>query len=190
MWAPTAILFGCSSRRTRLIKYVICFVSWAALICSASAADRPNIILILADDLGYSDLGCDGGEIDTPSIDALAAGGVRLTQFYNSARCCPTRASLLTGLYPSQAGSGDFTTPNPSPKCGPGYLGRLNDHCVTLAEVLKPAGCGCYYVGKWYMLSGTGRPIFRFRLRQTGRTSTMKFISAAGIRSARNASNG
>jgi arylsulfatase A-like enzyme len=85
------------------MKCVICFVSWAALICSASAADRPNIILILADDLGYSDLGCYGGEIDAPSIDALAAGGVRFTQCYNSARCYPSRASLITGLYPSQA---------------------------------------------------------------------------------------
>jgi arylsulfatase len=112
--------------------------------------------LILADDLGYSDLGCYGGEIDTPNIDELARGGARFTQFYTSARCCPTRASLMTGLYPAQAGIADFTTPQPAPKLGPGYLGRLRDDCVTLAEVLKPAGYACYYVGKWHMHPETG----------------------------------
>src|SRR5262245_12667472 len=70
------------------------------------AADKPNIVIILTDDMGYSDLGCYGGEIRTPNLDALAAGGLRFTQFYNTARCCPTRASLLTGLYPHQAGVG------------------------------------------------------------------------------------
>ncbi|MEM1069557.1 MAG: sulfatase-like hydrolase/transferase [Planctomycetota bacterium] len=122
--------------------------------------DQPNIILILADDLGYSDLGCYGGEMNTPNIDALAAKGVRLTQVYNSARCCPSRASLMTGLYPTQAGIGDFTTNKPNPTRGPGYLGRLNDNCATIAEVLKPAGYGCYYVGKWHLHQDTG-PIKR-----------------------------
>ncbi len=126
----------------------------------ALSSDRPNIVLILADDLGYSDLGCYGGEINTPNINALAGGGVRFTQFYNSARCCPSRASLMTGLYPSQAGIGDFTTNSPDRKRGPGYLGRLNDECATIAEVLKPAGYGCYYVGKWHMHPETG-PITR-----------------------------
>ena len=70
---------------------------------------RPNIILMLADDMGYSDLGCYGSEIHTPHIDALARGGIRFGQFYNTARCCPTRASLLTGLYPHQAGIGHMT---------------------------------------------------------------------------------
>lgn len=127
---------------------------------SALAAEKPNILVILADDLGYSDLGCYGGEIDTPNIDRLASGGVRFTQLYNSARCCPSRASLMTGLYPSQAGIGDFTTDKPSPTRGPGYLGRLNDDCVTIAEVLKPVGYRCYYVGKWHMHPATG-PIKR-----------------------------
>jgi arylsulfatase A-like enzyme len=130
------------------------------LVTAADAAEKPNLLVILADDLGYSDLSCYGGEIHTPHIDALARGGVRFTQCYNSARCCPSRASLMTGLYPSQAGIGDFTTPKPNPKRGPGYLGRLNDQCVTLAEVLKPAGYGCYYVGKWHMHEETG-PIER-----------------------------
>jgi arylsulfatase A-like enzyme len=123
-------------------------------------AAKPNILVILADDLGYSDLGCYGGEILTPNIDALARRGVRFTQVYNSARCCPSRASLMTGLYPSQAGIADFTTAKPSPTRGPGHLGRLNQRCVTLAEVLKPAGYGCYYVGKWHMHEATG-PIQR-----------------------------
>uniref|UniRef100_UPI0036F1F24E sulfatase-like hydrolase/transferase n=1 Tax=Blastopirellula retiformator TaxID=2527970 RepID=UPI0036F1F24E len=95
---------------------------------------------MLADDLGYSDLGCYGGEIPTPNIDALAKRGVRFTQVYNSARCCPSRAALMTGLYPTQAGIGDFTTAQPNPTRGPGYLGRLRENCVTMAEVLKPAG--------------------------------------------------
>src|SRR5829696_6060502 len=75
-----------------------------------AASPRPNIVVILADDLGYSDLGCYGGEIRTPNIDALAANGLRFTQFYNGGRCCPTRASLLTGLYPHQAGGGRMTS--------------------------------------------------------------------------------
>ena len=126
----------------------------------AMSQDQPNIVVILADDLGYSDLGCYGGEIDTPNIDALASGGVKMTQVYNSARCCPSRASLMTGLYPTQAGIGDFTTGKPHATRGPGYLGRLRDDCVTMAEVLKPAGYGCYYVGKWHMHTATG-PIKR-----------------------------
>lgn len=123
-------------------------------------AQRPNILVILADDLGYSDLGCYGGEIDTPNIDALAANGVRFTQMYNSARCCPSRASLMTGLYPSQAGIGDFTTDQPNKKRGPGYLGRLNNNCATMAEALKQGGYRCYYVGKWHLHPKTG-PIKR-----------------------------
>src|SRR5437868_8162298 len=93
-------------------------------VTSLAADRRPNILLILADDLGYSDIGCYGGEINTPNLDALAAGGLRFTQFYNGARCCPTRASLLTGLYPHQAGVGDMTG-DAGPEF-PGYRGRLN----------------------------------------------------------------
>lgn len=133
---------------------------WGSSSVDAISQEPPNIVVILADDLGYSDLGCYGGEIDTPNIDALASGGVKLTQVYNSARCCPSRASLMTGLYPTQAGIGDFTTLKPSSSRGPGYLGRLNDNCATIAEVLKPAGYGCYYVGKWHMHSASG-PIRR-----------------------------
>jgi arylsulfatase A-like enzyme len=113
---------------------------------------RPNIVLILADDLGYSDVGCTGGEIATPNLDALAAGGMRFTQFYNGARCCPTRASLLTGLYAHQAGVGHMV----EDRGRPGYLGRLNDRCATLAEVLGPAGYRTLLSGKWHV--GGARP--------------------------------
>jgi arylsulfatase A-like enzyme len=111
------------------------------------SAAAPNIILILADDLGFSDLGCYGGEIRTPNLDRLAARGVRFTQFYNASRCCPTRASLLTGLYPHQAGIGHMMEDLGKP----GYQGQLNQNCVTLAEVLKTAGYRTLMVGKWHV---------------------------------------
>jgi arylsulfatase A-like enzyme len=80
---------------------------------------RPNIIVILSDDMGYSDIGCYGGEINTPNLDKLAANGLRYSQFYNTARCCPTRASLLTALYPHQTGIGHMI----QDKKLPGYQG-------------------------------------------------------------------
>ncbi len=122
----------------------------------ASKERKPNIIFVLLDDLGYSDLGCYGGEIRTPNIDSLARGGVRFEGMHNSARCCPSRASLMTGLYPPQAGIADFVSKQPHPTKGPAHLGRLRDDCVTLAEVLKPAGYRCYFSGKWHMHSDTG----------------------------------
>ena len=115
---------------------------------AAAATAKPNLIYILADDMGFSDLGCYGGEIGTPNLDALAAGGLRFTQFYNTARCCPTRASLLTGLYPHQAGVGHMVD---SKKGGPGYQNDLNKNCVTIAQALKPAGYRAYAVGKWHV---------------------------------------
>ena len=118
-----------------------------SLSATAPAADRPNIIVILSDDMGFSDLGCYGGEIQTPNLDRLAAGGLRFTQFYNTARCCPTRASLLTGLYPHQAGIGHMMVDRQHP----GYRGDLNRNCVTIAEALRPAGYRNYAVGKWHV---------------------------------------
>ena len=105
-----------------------------------SAAERPNVLLILADDLGYSDLGCYGGEVETPHLDRLAKGGVRFSAFYNSARCCPSRASLITGLHPHQAGIGSFATRRPRKNGGPAYTGHLLPSSVTLAEALGDAG--------------------------------------------------
>jgi len=108
---------------------------------------RPNVVLIMSDDMGYSDIGCYGGEIATPTLDALAARGVRFTQFYNTARCCPTRASLLTGLYPHQAEVGHMM----GNRHLPGYQGDLSRNAVTIAEVMKSAGYGTYMAGKWHV---------------------------------------
>lgn len=116
------------------------------------SGSRPNIIIVLVDDMGYSDLGCYGGEIETPNIDALAAGGLQFTQFYNQGRCCPTRASLMTGLQPHQVGIGHMTAPpgNPLGFEGP-YQGYLNENCTTLAAVLKSAGYQTLMTGKWHL---------------------------------------
>lgn len=119
---------------------------------ASAAADPgpPNVVILLSDDMGYSDIGCYGGEIETPNLDRLAEGGVRFTQFYNTARCCPTRASLLTGLHPHQAGVGHMM----DDRGLEGYRGRLNGSCVTLAELLKPAGYRTYAAGKWHVTPG------------------------------------
>ncbi|MGA2329662.1 MAG: arylsulfatase [Bryobacteraceae bacterium] len=113
---------------------------------------RPNVIVLFADDMGYSDIGCYGSEIATPNIDRIGAGGIRFTQFYNNAVCCPSRASILTGLYPHQAGVGE----NRRFPQHPAYRGVLNDRCVTIAEVLRPAGYRTWMSGKWHL--GSTRP--------------------------------
>ena len=110
-------------------------------------APAPNIVLIVADDMGFSDLGCFGSEIETPNLDALAAGGARFSQFYAYPRCCPTRASLLTGLSPHQAGVGHMVMPMPEAA----YQGYLNENCVTIAEVLRGAGYRTFMSGKWHV---------------------------------------
>jgi len=117
--------------------------------CSSARrhAGRPNIVLILADDLGYSDIGCFGGEIRTPNLDRLAGNGLCFTHFHNVARCCPSRASLLTGLYPHQAGVGAMM----NDRGLPGYRGDLNRSCVTIAEALMGAGYRTYACGKWHV---------------------------------------
>jgi arylsulfatase A-like enzyme len=112
-----------------------------------AAAPRPNIVLILSDDMGFSDIGCYGGEIRTPNLDALARDGIRFTQFYNTARCCPTRAALLTGLYSHQAGVGHMM----NDRSHPGYRGDLNTNRATIAETLRRANYRTYAVGKWHV---------------------------------------
>ncbi len=113
---------------------------------------RPNIIVILADDLGFSDLGCYGSEIATPNLDRLASGGLRFSQFYNAARCCPSRAAILTGQFPHDAGVGRMTKDLGTPS----YRGRVNPQSVTIAEVLRQAGYHCLMSGKWHL--GERRP--------------------------------
>ena len=114
---------------------------------ATTATQRPNVVLIMVDDMGFSDIGCYGSEISTPNLDALAAGGVRLTQFYNGARCCPTRAALLTGLYAHQAGVGHMVN-----NLGhPAYQGYLNERCLTIAEALRSAGYRTVMSGKWHV---------------------------------------
>ena len=112
---------------------------------------RPNVVVIMADDMGYSDAGCMGGEIRTPHLDSLAADGLRFTRFYNTGRCCPTRASLLSGHYPHAAGVGWMTVDRGTP----GYAGSLRKDRPTLAELLKPAGYRAYMAGKWHVTPHT-----------------------------------
>lgn len=132
-------------RRCHVMLLLVCVV--IAPLCFAESAKHPNIIVILADDLGFSDIGCFGGEIQTPNIDSLARDGIRYTQFYNTARCCPTRASLLTGLYPHQAGVGHMMVD----RGFDGYRSNLNKNCVTIGEVMHRAGYRTYAVGKWHV---------------------------------------
>ena len=131
---------------------VLAVAGWCSAGVTTAAAEvspptRPNIVVILVDDMGFSDLGCTGGEIPTPHLDALATEGLTFTRFYNTGRCCPTRASLLTGLYPHQAGVGYMTNDEGLP----GYRGRLGDGCVTIAESLRDAGYFTCMAGKWHV---------------------------------------
>ncbi len=136
-------------------KYLVFFVgcSWLLLSCDNAIEEvtqdnrPPNIVLIMGDDMGYSDIGCYGGEIRTPHLDQLANNGLRFTQFYNTARCCPTRASLLTGLYPQQAGVGHMVDDRGTPA----FRGDLSKNAVTIAEALKGAGYATYMSGKWHV---------------------------------------
>jgi arylsulfatase len=130
------------SFKIKLISALLLF--WISVVY---ASDRPSIIFIMADDLGFSDIGSYGSEIHTPNLDRLAENGLRFTQFYNTGRCAPTRASLLTGLYPHQAGVGRMVAPSDDP----GYEGRLTTRAVTVAEVLREAGYQTMISGKWHV---------------------------------------
>ena len=141
------------------MKFLFTILGASLLILASARASElgiasPNIILIMSDDVGYSDIGCYGGEIETPNLDALANNGIRFTQFYNTARCCPTRASLMTGLYAHQASIGHMVD-GANTKAGGAYAGELSKSAVTIAEVLNPANYATYMVGKWHVTKMT-----------------------------------
>lgn len=135
------------------MKRIVCaltclIIGFVSIPVHGQEKQRPNIIVILADDMGFSDIGCFGGEIPTPHLDALAADGLRFTNFHNTSRCCPSRATLITGLYPHEAGMGLMTdTVSPLPS----YEGFLNQNCVTEAEALDAADYFTIMVGKWHV---------------------------------------
>ncbi|WP_417851518.1 arylsulfatase [Thalassoglobus sp.] len=132
----------------------VCICATILFSCTFALAEapRPNIIIILVDDMGFSDIGCYGSEIETPNIDRLAEQGLRFTQFYNYGRCCPTRAALITGRHPHQVGIGHMTEPPERPLGFEGpYQGFLNDNCTTIAQVLKDADYHTLMTGKWHL---------------------------------------
>ena len=128
------------------LRFAICIFLWAVVACGVSHAQRPNIILMMADDLGFSDLGCYGGEIETPNLDQLAENGLRYTQFYNTGRCWPTRASLLTGYYPHQIRRDKLPGVKPS-----GGGGQRPEWAPLLPKLLKSNGYRSYHTGKWHL---------------------------------------
>lgn len=133
--------------RRNLLAGAACLAASSQLGAAPTAAPRPNFVVILFDDLGYSDLGPYGSEIPTPNIDALARGGLSFAQFYNAARCSPSRAALLTGLYPHQAGMGYL----PGMRLPRGTFGELADRAVTTAQLLDEAGYFTAMTGKWHL---------------------------------------
>ena len=168
------------------MKFIIKNFKWSLVgvtcVSCASMGDKssenPNIVLIMVDDMGYSDIHCYGGMIQTPNLDRLAANGIRYTQFYNTTRSCPSRASLLTGLHPHQAGVGHMVD---NPQKPEGYRGELNENCVTIAELLRTVGYKNYCVGKWHLTGQVrqGNPTFGYPL-QRGFDEYYGMIGGAG----------
>lgn len=138
---------GKTGKNICLMLAFIC-INQFSILAQKQSLKKPNVIVILTDDMGYSDIGCFGSEIRTPNIDRLAANGLAFTKFYNTSRCSPSRASLLTGLYPHQAGMGHLSTENYKE---PGYTDDLSKNAVTMAEVFQQAGYATYMAGKWHI---------------------------------------
>lgn len=175
------------------LKILSCVLSLGLMLPIAHFAatpteKKPNIIVMLVDDMGFSDIGCYGSEIPTPNIDRLAAGGVKFTQFYNTARCCPTRAALLTGLYSHQAGVGWMTT-DFGPDY-PGFRGRLLGDRITIAEALKPAGYFTAMTGKWHLSQEPRPPAVRFDRSLQAMAGGFYYPSATGKAAPRLVLNG
>src|SRR4051812_11102604 len=131
----------------KLARILFLFLAFAVAAANAADRPRPNILVILADDMGYSDIGCFGGEVETPNIDRLAKNWLCYTQFYNASRCCPTRASLLTGLYPHQAGVPHMVDNQRLPM----EQRQLSRNAVTIAETLGASGYHTAMSGKWHV---------------------------------------
>jgi len=174
--AAEAMTKGCavliSGLTAIMLPRIFGLVAFLGALVTGFAAEpaRPNVLVILLDDVGFSDIGCYGSEIPTPNLDALAAHGVRFTQFYNTARCSTSRASLLTGLYSHQAGMGwldGMVKPESL-----GTHGRLHDRCVTMAEVLGSTGYHTSMVGKWHLGQQNGTTPWN---RGFQRTATTQF---------------
>jgi arylsulfatase A-like enzyme len=165
-----------------LVAGVLVVLSFGLLFCIEASPQRPNIVLIMSDDMGYSDIGCYGGEINTPNLDKLAANGLRSTQFYNTSRCCPTRASLLTGLYPHQTGIGHMTDAGHKI---PAYQGDLNSQCMTIAEVLKLNGYSTYiaYDLPWANASNTPFKLYKHWVHEGGISTPLIVHWPQGIKS-------
>ena len=153
----------------------IFLLALSVCLASPSLAGKapPNVLIVLADDLGFSDLSCYGGEISTPHLDALAKSGLRYSAFYSSARCCPSRASLMTGLHPHEAGIGSFATARPEAGKGPAYTGHLLPQTATIAEVLGRSGYTTWMVGKWHM--GNPGPVERGFQNYYGYKNTLSY---------------
>ena len=150
----TSIFFNKSRVQNRISLVIVLTLLGLFLgSCSENRKNEPpNILLIVADDLGYSDLGCFGGEVETPQLDNLASDGVLMTRFYTTGRCCPSRTSILTGLYPHRAGLGHMIRDLGQP----GYRGRVSDDAITIAQVLQQSGYRTFMSGKWHL--GTDDP--------------------------------
>jgi arylsulfatase len=150
MQTRSAFRFVVRRMQMRLFSLLLAPVMFVSLTGHLEGDERPNVVIILADDMGYSDLGCYGGEIETPNLDGLANGGLRFTQFYNTARCWPTRAALLTGYYAQQVRRDTI------PGIPSGGRGVRPDWARLLPELLRPLGYRSYHSGKWHV---DGKPL-------------------------------